>query len=132
MVKWMRTGYLISVWLFLLGVLAQTFLAGLALFSLSAYWKDHTSLGWLVAHGLPILPLLFALFSRLPRDAWGMLIILLILAGIQPFLPGLRRELPWAAALHPVNALLLFWIGLKVARRARDFVAPPLGTGSAV
>lgn len=131
MVKWMRTGYLISVWLFLLGVLVQAFLAGMALFARSLYWQDHTSLGWLVAHGLAFLPLLFALVSRLPRDAWPMLIILLILAGIQPLLPGMRRDLPWAGALHPVNALLLFWIGLKVARRARDFVPKPLGTGEA-
>lgn len=40
------------------------------------------------------------------------------LAG-QGLLPHLRSVIPALAALHPVNALVIFWIALVLARRAQ-------------
>jgi hypothetical protein len=40
------------------------------------------------------------------------------MAQVQTILPWFAEDAPFVAALHPVNALLLFWGGLTIARRA--------------
>lgn len=130
LVKLMRTAYLLIAWLFLFGVLFQVFLAGLSLFSTPTYWPTHIEFGyWL---GLPLLILLILAFmGRLPRAVIGLTALLFVLYIVQTSLPPLRGNAPVIAALHPVLAFFLFWLGMIVARRAQAFVPPPLGTGPA-
>jgi hypothetical protein len=37
----------------------------------------------------------------------------------------LRADLPWAAALHPVLALVVFWLGLTIGLQAWRLVQQP-------
>ena len=60
-----------------------------------------------MAHGLPLLILISAAFSRLGRRRWYVLATLLISAGIHPFLAGARESNPSVAVLHPINAVLM-------------------------
>jgi hypothetical protein len=110
--------------LFLLGVFAQVFLAGAALFDRSAWFTWHNTLGHLLVHPLPLIPLLLLILSfvgRLPRaDKW-LSALLLVLAILQPMLiyVGRGASLPLLAALHPVNALLLFVLPMFLIARVR-------------
>jgi hypothetical protein len=111
-------------WLFVATILYQVFLAGRAIIQLggSGDFKPHVEFGWswvgLAALALPI-------SAAVARPGWRQFLLALlvfVLYIVQTFLPGMRTENPIFAALHPVNALLLFGLGLIVARRATALV----------
>jgi hypothetical protein len=110
--------------LFLLGVLAQVFLAGAAIFDTASWVTWHNTLGHLLVHPLPLIPLLLLILSfvgRLPRaDKW-LSVLLLALAMLQPMLiyVGRGASLPLLAALHPANALLIFVLPILLIARVR-------------
>ena len=101
--------------LFTGAVIVQVFLAGLGLFG-AGDMEAHIGFGYLVAM-LPVLPLLLAWPARVGRSTAGLAAATLVLAQVQTFLPLLRDDAPLVAALHPVNALAVFGLGLIVARR---------------
>lgn len=97
---------------FLAGVLTQVFFAGMGAFG--ADWSWHRSFVHLL-EPLPLLMILVAFVGRLP---WGLRLLplgLLVLIGAQYAFASVAVP---AAALHPANALLIFWLSLLVARRA--------------
>jgi hypothetical protein len=104
---WFRYAYIGSLVLFLAGLVFQVYLVGQSLFVDPRDWSAHSSWGWTVAHGLPLLILISAAFSRLGRRRWYVLATLLISAGIHPFLAGARESNPSVAVLHPINAVLM-------------------------
>lgn len=75
---------------------------------------------------IPVALLALAFPARLARrDRW-MTALMLALAFAQPLLPTYpgRMGVPILAALHPVNALVLFWLALWLAERAWRQAAP--------
>jgi hypothetical protein len=102
--------------LFLVGIAYQVYLAGSALFA-GGRWASHADFGFLVAL-VPLLLVVGALLARAGRRMVLLCVGVLVLTEVQTFLPGARDGLPWLAALHPVNALLVFVIGSVVALRA--------------
>jgi hypothetical protein len=111
--------------LFVLGVLAQVFLAGAAIFDDWSWFQVHEIVGHLLVHPLPLLPLLMLIFSfvgRLPRaDKWlsGLLVLLAVVQPIFIYV-GRGQHLPLLAALHPVNAMLLLLVPVLLIMRARQ------------
>ena len=106
--------------LFAVAIVVQVFLAGAALANLggSGNFSTHIEFGytWI---GLAVLALLLtALAARRPRREVGIVLGLLLLYIVQTLLPNFRSSAPWAAALHPVNALFLFALAVWYARRA--------------
>jgi hypothetical protein len=92
----------------------QVFFAGVGAFG--ADWSWHTAF----VHLLELLPLLMtpaAFVGRLPYRLRLLPLGLLVLIGAQY---AFANTLVPAAALHPVNALLIFWTSLYVTRRAWD------------
>ena len=128
MKSWARYGYVIFAWLLVLGVLLQTLLAGLATFGARTYWSIHASLGLVVGPLFGLILIVLAFASRLPRRTHRLSVILGFLAILQAALiyPGKSIGLA-VTALHPVNALVLFWLGLHIATEAMSFVPPPSG-----
>lgn len=118
MVHWLRYAYVGSLVLFLAGLVFQVYLVGQSLFVDARDWAVHAEWGWAVAHGLPLLILISAAFSRLGRRQWLVLIAFFVAVGIQPFLPELRDANPSLAALHPINALLLLGLTLWLLQDA--------------
>ena len=117
-----RLGFLVAAWLFVAGVLIQVFLVGLDIFAEldGAVHRDFAYLyGWLV----PILVLL-AGAARVPSRTRSLTLLLLVLFAAQTVLPSLRDQVPVLAALHPVNALAIFAIGIVIARRATEWIRP--------
>ena len=74
--------------------------------------SGNTGIGIVVA-----ILLVTALIARLPRRDLGLVVLLVVLYVVQTLLPGLRSASPAIAALHPVNALLLFGVATWYAAR---------------
>lgn len=105
-----------AAWLFLAGVIYQVFLAGIGAFKL-APWTAHAEFGWGLASA-PLLILPLAIAARPERRTVWLTVALAVAAAIQPELAYARHTDPVLAALHPVNALLVFWLAWLVARRS--------------
>lgn len=117
--RFARYAYAVVVWVFLVAVVVQVFLAGLAIFSDDP--RDiglHIDLGWIL-HLAPVLILVAAAVGRVGRSTllWAGALVATML--VQPFLPGMAEASAALAALHPVNALLIFGIAAKLARGGR-------------
>ena len=105
--------------IFVVAILVQVFLAGLAIGNLggSGTFSTHIEFGytWM---GLAALALLVTVFlARRPRRDVGTVVAIIVLYVIQTVLPAFKSSLPAIAALHPVNALLLFVVARWYARR---------------
>jgi hypothetical protein len=100
--------------LFVAGVAVQFFLAGIGLFGAGSM-QLHIDVGWAL-HLVPLIILLLLWPARVGRRLMWLSIALFVVVAVQPFLPGLREAVPLAAALHPVNALAIFWLGLRLAQ----------------
>ncbi|HEX7171264.1 MAG TPA: DUF6220 domain-containing protein [Candidatus Limnocylindria bacterium] len=101
--------------LFVVGVVVQVFLAGVGLFG-AGDMAGHVDFGYLLSV-VPLLPLLLAWPARAGGRTAALCAGLLVATQVQTFLPLLRDDAPLVAALHPVNALLVFGLGLMVALR---------------
>ena len=129
--RWSRLASPFLAWVFLAAVVVQVFLAGLALFVEAQGWGLHVEVGWII-HLAPILVLIVVALSRPPRAILWVAVALAVVTFIQPILATLRRDVPVAAALHPVVALLIFSLALTLAlqvtaraRAARAEATPP-------
>ena len=127
MALWGPRVYLVLVWLYLAGIVVQTFLAGTALFAPERNFDLHRDLGYLL-HLAPIGLVIVAVAGRVGREIITWTGALLVVQGIQPLLPGLRADLPWAAALHPVLVLAIFWLGVMLGLKAWLLVRSPAST----
>lgn len=115
-----RLAFIASAWLFLACLVIQTFLVGLDIFAQfeSSTHRDFAYVyGWLA----PILVLLGGA-ARMPSGIRWLTLALLVAFAVQTVLPSLREEVPILAAIHPVNALLIFALAAVVARRTTDTV----------
>ncbi|HZY44862.1 MAG TPA: DUF6220 domain-containing protein [Anaerolineae bacterium] len=123
-----RIIYRISAWLFFVGVVVQVFLAGLVLLAPGvSSWANHAGFGYFI--GYVLLPLIvFAFVGRLTRAIKIQMGVLLLLYIVQLALIYLRTSVPIVSALHPVNAMLLFWFSLRHARQAGSITLSTVST----
>lgn len=110
-----RTVFAVLAWLFLGLLTLQVFFAGMGLFG-AGDMDLHREFGYWIS-GVPLFMLIAAAVARAGRLI-GLSAGLLILGFVQTSLPYFRDDLPFVAALHPVNALLLVSLTLVIARRA--------------
>ncbi len=119
MIRISRFVYLGSGWLFVAGVVAQVFLAGMVVVAASMGWDAHAGLGHTLS--MPLLLMLVSMYlgrmpGRVKRLTWLLFGVYILQADILIFM---RLSVPVAAAFHPVMALVDFALGLNLARRAR-------------
>jgi hypothetical protein len=111
-VRLARIGYAVLSSVFVVCVLVQVFFAGMGAFG--ADWAWHLTF----AHFLELPPLLMVPLAFVGRLPWRLRLLpfgLVVLVGAQYAFAN--AAVP-TAALHPVNALLIFLISLLTARRA--------------
>ncbi len=109
----------VLAWVWVVGVVIQVGLAGLGLFGVAGM-DLHVGFGYTLPY-VPMVMMVLVLVARPGRRLVLLTLALLILGTfVQPTLPLLRSFAPLVAALHPPNALLVFWLGIVVARRATD------------
>ena len=115
----LRRVHAIAAVLFVVSIVVQVFLAGLAIANLggSGDFASHIEFGY-TAVGLSVAALLItAIIARRPRRDVATALGLLVLYVVQTALPGLKSAATWIAALHPVNAMLLFGLASWYAWR---------------
>lgn len=117
-----RITYEVAAWLFIVGVLAQVFFAGMAVVAGRWGWDNHISLGHFLA--VPLLVMLITAYvGKLPghmkRLTWLLFGVYVLQADVLIFL---RASAPVLSAFHPVMALIDFALGLMLARQARAVI----------
>ncbi|MGZ8724358.1 MAG: DUF6220 domain-containing protein [Aeromicrobium sp.] len=117
MIRGARYAYAALAWAFVVGILVQVFFIGMGLFVKPQDFDLHVNFGWLLHLGpLPIL--LAAALASAGRTRILQATALAVIFFIVPILAAIRADSPWAAAFHPVGALLGFWLATVVARGA--------------
>jgi hypothetical protein len=113
----LRTVHGVVAWAVVGAIVLQVLLAGLSIPQLggSGSFVTHVDVGRIV--GVVFLVLLVtALLARVGRRRIGQAAGLLGLYVVQSFLPYMDPGLPLVAALHPVNALVMFGLAVVYAR----------------
>ena len=105
-------------WLLVGSIVVQVFLAGLAIPQLggNGSFETHKNVGYAIGL-LSLILLLAAIAAGAGRRRIGQAAGLLALYVVQSSLPYMDPGLPAAAALHPVNALVMFGLGTWYARQ---------------
>ncbi len=114
-----QIGLTVSAWLYAVCIAVQVFLAGLSIGLLGgepARWSDHISFGQMIGT-LPILLVIFALVGRLPIITIVLSVAIFFLYGLQ--YPFANTDTGSVAALHAVNALVMFWLTTLIAQQAQ-------------
>jgi mercuric ion transport protein len=129
---WLRVhAWLAIAWV--VAIIVQVVLAGLAIGNLggSGDFGTHIDVGYTI--GIVQLAVLVTAFAaRLPRREIGISAGILLLYIVQTLLPGFRTDASWIAALHPLNAMILFTLSIWYARRAWRAAAAPDATPAIV
>ncbi|HET6744574.1 MAG TPA: DUF6220 domain-containing protein [Candidatus Limnocylindria bacterium] len=114
MVRGAWYAYAVLIWLYLVALLVQIYLAGAGMIGLgSGDMEAHRGFGWLLH--LPILLILVAaLVARVGRPTIWWVVAFFVSGAIQPILATMD-DLPAIAALHPVNAVILTVLTVKLA-----------------
>jgi len=103
-------------------VVLQVFFAGLGVFAGAENFNLHRDFGY--TFGLLTLVLLILAFAgRLSGRFIGLTALLLVLFLFQSIFVALRTDLPALAALHPVNALAIFFLSQWLARSSLQFLS---------
>lgn len=103
---------------YLAALALQFYVAGLALFGATGF-VPHALLGYGLVLGAVTLTVL-TVAARFPARTSWMAASLIVLTLLQPVLAlALRASAPSLAALHTLNALLIFSLAIFVAQRTR-------------
>jgi len=115
-VKYSRWGFAACAWIFALLVAVQVFIAGLATFVDPAHWNTHTHFVP-VMEVFPLLMFILSFFGRVPAALrwWSLFLIALI---VLQYVTANLDSAPAVGALHPVIAMIMFWVAVFVATRA--------------
>jgi putative tricarboxylic transport membrane protein len=128
---WFRRLHLVIAWLFVAAVVFQVYLAGRAIFVSERYWQDHLAWAWTGLPLIALLVLLSAVAGGLPGSAVRWAALPLLGVFVQFVMAAFRYSgQTEIAALHPVTALIVFGLGVVVARRASAFVGEAAPTAS--
>ena len=109
---------------YLLGVVAQFFLAGLGVFGATSY-DAHRALGFLLGLVAVVL-LVLAVAAKLPRPLTGLALLLVLLSIVQIVL--IQIDIEEVKALHLVNALAIGLVANMLVHRSRRYLASKLAT----
>jgi hypothetical protein len=101
--------------IFMVCVVTQVFLAGMAVF-VDQNWKPHTSFVRIFQF-IPILMFAVSFIGRVPNrlrwSSFGLLIMIILQYVTAKVFSGI-----WVAAFHPVIAILMFWNALTIVKQS--------------
>jgi hypothetical protein len=114
---YIRLSLLLLSVLFAVCVITQVFLAGMALFVNPSHWKAHS----MFIHYFEMLPIgmfILTFFGRVRGAVRWFSLVMIALIALQYATAHMSEVAPIFSALHPVFALLLFWISVVTVKRA--------------
>ncbi|MFD0696762.1 DUF6220 domain-containing protein [Paenibacillus sp. GCM10027628] len=114
--RWGRLIFEILAWLFLLCIIVQVFIAGMATFSDSTDWEIHRT--FVRSFALtPLVMFLLTFAGKMNGKVRWLSLGLFALIIFQFLTVQVFKSVFVLAALHPVIALLLFWGSITTLRR---------------
>jgi hypothetical protein len=118
--RWGRIGFAGVAGLFLAALGLQVFLAGMSIFFDATWWQVHVTMASLI-EWLPTVMIALAFVGRLPRAFALLSVLLLGLIMLQYVFVEVAAQsgVRWIAAFHPVNAVIMFTVGLMLLQKAR-------------
>ncbi|WP_078378499.1 DUF6220 domain-containing protein [Sutcliffiella halmapala] len=99
--------YLLLASIYAFCIIAQVFIAGMALFIQPIHWIHHVNFVHYFGFNIPVLLFLLAWIGAFPRWAYWHLFGLLSLMFAMYFTANITGKLPLGAATHPLLAVLL-------------------------
>lgn len=107
----------ILTWLFLAGVVAQLLLVGLTVVAAELDWEIHIGLGHTL--GLPLILMLITMYvgradKQTKNTTWILFLTYFLQADVLIFLRFNAPPLSYLSALHPVLALIDFWLAMRL------------------
>lgn len=121
MIRSARVAYAALAWAFVAALVLQVLFIGLGLFVGSENLELHRNFGWIL-HLAPLPILVATALARAGRIRIVQATFLAAVIFFVPILAAVRSDLPYAAAFHPVGALLAFWLATALARDATNIV----------
>jgi Family of unknown function (DUF6220) len=118
LVQGSRITYIFLAALFTLGIAVQVFLAGMGVLVSPSYFAWHETF----AHIIEAIPILMIIAAALARLSWqltaltALVFVLFILQYVFLYLMPQLGLMP-LRALHAVNALALFWLGVHLSQQ---------------
>ena len=109
---------------YLLGVVIQFFLAGLAVFGVRSY-DAHRGLGFVLGV-ISLVLLALAIGAKMPRSMTALSTVLVALNAFQIVL--IQIDIAEVNALHLVNALAIAFVANMLVHRSRRYLAARLAT----
>jgi hypothetical protein len=109
---------------YLLGVVIQFFLAGLAVFGVRSY-DAHRGLGFVLGV-ISLVLLALAIGAKMPRSVTALSTVLVALNAFQIVL--IQIDIAEVNALHLVNALAIAFVANMLVHRSRRYLAARLAT----
>jgi hypothetical protein len=101
--------------IFMICVVTQVFLAGMAVF-VDQNWKPHTSFVRIFQF-IPILMFAVSFIGRIPNrlrwSSFGLIIMIILQYVTAKAFSGI-----WVAAFHPVIAIFMFWNALMIVKQS--------------
>jgi hypothetical protein len=107
---------------YLLGVVVQFFLAGLALFSAGSY-DTHRWVGYVLGV-IAVVLLALAIGAKMPRSVTALTTVLVALNAAQIVL--VQVDVHEIEALHVVNAVAIAFVANMLVHRSRRYIAARL------
>jgi hypothetical protein len=107
----------ILTWLFIAGVVSQVLLAGLTVVVGQINWETHVTLGHILA--LPLILMLITMYvakadKQVKYTTWILFVTYALQADVLIFLRLNEPPLSYLSALHPVLALIDFWLAMRL------------------
>jgi hypothetical protein len=114
-----RRAHAAAALIWVVAIIVQVFLAGQAITNLggSGDFSTHVSVGYSIGI-VQLVVVILAVVARLPRRDIGIAFGILVLYIVQTLLPGAKESATWVAALHPLNAMILFTLSIWYAVHA--------------
>jgi hypothetical protein len=127
-VRWARRGFVLFAGAFVIGVLIQIYIAGMAVFIDPANWNLHANFVHVI-EWLPLVMLVLAFLGQLSRDLKLLPVVLFALIIVQ-YATALGFSGTLVAAIHPVNAVVVVGIAAMTTRRAWRTLSRPVDVAS--
>ena len=119
-----RRVYTVGVGFLLASIIVQFLLAGLGVFDSATFFYWHVNVNGAVVGLLPLVLIAVGWFGRIPgRTLWltaaifGLVVVQSLL--LIPYRSGATGWLRAVSGLHVINALLIFWVGLRLLEKSQ-------------
>ena len=110
------------LWLYVVGVLVQFFLAGIGMPQLGGESMDaHEGFGYAVLHLTPIIFLVIAFFAKMPKKMLGLMAVFAVIVFVQPIWAA-EFEGEAIAALHVLGGGIILGMAHALATMATRHV----------